>query len=113
MGAVKIALPRKGLARSERAPRSPFLIFAAIVTVFLALIGMTRWLVEGPCFRITAPASTNAINPSSQAAQEVARFQRQAMRKATTGVENGANEREYYRSALRLLRRVNDIHTRL
>lgn len=53
------------------------------------------------------------INVSGQDAQDIARSKRQAMRQATNCGEQGKDEREYYRSALRMLRRLNDIHSRL
>jgi hypothetical protein len=94
------------------------LAFAGIAFIFVVLIAVTSYLVGGTFFRGEAPSSGSTskqetLNASGQDAQEIANLKRQAMRRATNAGDQGADQREYYRSALRMLRRMTDIHSRL
>jgi len=109
MGAVKTAVGRKATVnRTTRVPGIRLLVFVAVVAIFVAMVALIQWLVRNPSID-----KSEASNRPAQDLQEISRLKRQAMRKATNSGEQGADEREYYRSALRMLRRLNDIHSRL
>jgi hypothetical protein len=97
-------------------PRRLFVI-AGFITISSTVVLLAIWL--GGATNKNAPASPtlNAGVLDNQAAPslnnyERARIQSEAMRLAVNGKKEDSDMRDYYRSAFRLLRRLNDVHSR-
>jgi hypothetical protein len=97
-------------------PRKLFAI-AGLITISSTLVLLAIWL--GGTTNKNAPSSPtlNAGVLDNQAAlslnnYERARIQSEAMRLAVNGKKEDSDMKDYYRSAFRLLRRLNDVHSR-
>jgi hypothetical protein len=52
-------------------------------------------------------------NPQLQNSDEISRIQKQALRRANNHAPDEPDQRDFYRGALRMLNRLNDVHSRL
>lgn len=57
--------------------------------------------------------TANSINNTGRDNYELSRLRREASRRVTNSNKEATSRGDYYRSALRLLNRLNDVHTRL
>jgi hypothetical protein len=93
------------------------LFLACLFAVSGALIGTMAWLggygvnVQTQPQRNDLPANGQANAPALDT-YERARIRGEALRLAVNGKKEDGDMRDYYRSAFRLLHRMNDVHSR-
>jgi hypothetical protein len=112
MNVVKIARGQQNLHAQRR--RIAVIGFFAICVALAALYGRmptkSSLTASAP---VGSPAAADQTKSSLPNAYELSQLKRRATRSATNADQQGADEREYYRTALRLLRRLSDVHSRL